>query len=371
MSNPIRVIPAASDEWDSWIARVRHDFPHTAGYHRLSEAQGEGRAFLAVYGCRERFLAWPYLLRKIGDCEGLEGSEFNDVTSVYGYPGPLAYGCLAGDHFLREASEALREAWNCQKVVCAFSRFHPLLENHRWVMGDGRPFGELCYGGRTVSINLQDTDPTQSYKRALRQHLHRGRALGMTTQVDPDLDCLGEFVRIYTHTMQRNRAAQCYFHRTDYFRRFKDQLGAHVFLASCRIGERIAAAAWVVEYNGVANPHLGGTSREFLAVSPFKVLLDDLRQWARERGNHTLYLGGGRGGRHDSLFRFKAEFSSRRHDFYTWRWILDAEAYQALCSRHEGYLRESGRKTADTDYFPAYRAPIEQAVPDAPALVDL
>lgn len=371
MSNSIRVIPAASDEWDSWIARVPHDFPHTAGYHRLSEAQGEGRAFLAVYGSRERFLAWPYLLREIGDCEGLAGCGLNDVTSVYGYPGPLAYGCAAGDHSLRGAAEALREVWSCQKALCAFSRFHPLLENHRWLMDDAVRFGDLSYNGRTVSIDLRETDPTQSYKRALRQHLHRGRALGMTTQFDSDLACLDEFMRIYTHTMQRNRAVRSYFHRADYFRKFKDQLGPHVYLASCRLGDRVAAAAWVVEYDGVANPHFGGTSPEYLPISPFKVLLDDLRQWARQRGNHTLHLGGGRGSRSDSLFRFKAEFSSRRHDFYTWRCILDPEAYRALCARREHYLRQAGWKTTDAEYFPAYRAPIEQTASDAPELVNL
>ena len=89
VSHDLRLLSTATPEWDVWLSRVPHDFYHTAGYHRLAEACGEGRAFLAVYGDEGRFLAWPYLLRPVSTCAGLEESQHTDVGSVYGYPGPL------------------------------------------------------------------------------------------------------------------------------------------------------------------------------------------------------------------------------------------------------------------------------------------
>ena len=81
-------------------------------------------------------------------------------------------------------------------------------------------------------------------------------------------------------------------------------------------------------------------------------MLDYARTWARQRGNDVLHLGGGVGGRADSLFQFKAGFSPRRHAFHTWRVIVDPDQYEALCARRPG----SENADDATDFFPRYRA---------------
>ena len=135
MTDDIQVIPATSPEWAEWLAAVAHDFYHTAAYHRFSQACGEGEAFLAIYGDRAKFVAWPYLLRRVADSAGLESSRFTDVTSVYGYPGPLVCNCADDGVFLASAWEALVKVWRKQDVVTVFTRFHPVLENHQWLSG--------------------------------------------------------------------------------------------------------------------------------------------------------------------------------------------------------------------------------------------
>jgi hypothetical protein len=66
----------------------------------------------------------------------------------------------------------------------------------------------------------------------------------------------------------------------------------------------------------------------------------------------VLHLGGGRGGAEDSLFRFKAGFSDRRHAFATWRWVVRPEAYERLCAAR----RAAGGPEPPAGFFPAYRA---------------
>jgi hypothetical protein len=90
-------------------------------------------------------------------------------------------------------------------------------------------------------------------------------------------------------------------------------------------------------------------------LSPFKILLDDARSWARERGNSVLHLGGGRGGRKDELLMFKGEFSPRRHLFCVGRWVLDKGAYRDLVEAR--LTAAPAGRVPDPTFFPAYRAP--------------
>ena len=178
------LIPAAATaEWQRWLDPAPHDFYHTAAYHQFSQDSGEGRALLAVCGSPARYLAWPYLLRPIA------GTPWRDVASVYGYPGPVACGCgppvgcgCGPDaSFLAEARSEIASFWRRQNAVSAFTRFHPLLENHALA----EP-GDLHPGGQTVSIDLTLDDDAcwRDYRRDLRHAVRRARRLGLTTVFD-------------------------------------------------------------------------------------------------------------------------------------------------------------------------------------------
>ncbi|HYM10811.1 MAG TPA: GNAT family N-acetyltransferase [Bryobacterales bacterium] len=350
----MQLIPASAEsDWNRAIETTPHDFYHTAAYHRFSQDCGEGEAFLAVYGSARRYLAWPYLLRPLGS------GELRDVTSVYGYAGPLAFGCAPGDPFLDRARDRIGRLWLSQKVVTVFTRFHPLLENHRWAEGAPWepplraplvPGGGVHAGGVSVSIDLTRPEAAtwHDYQSGLRNRIHHGRRLGLASEIDEGWSHLEDFVRFYHATMERNHALSYYFFSLDYFRRLRQALGAHAFLLLARLGGEIAAAGIFIEYAGSVQNHFCVNNEQYLRLAPSKVLLDDVRRWAQERGNHVFHLGGGRGGRQDSLFGFKAAFSRRRHLFYTGRWILDPIAYHALCA---------GIRAAP-DFFPAYRAPL-------------
>jgi hypothetical protein len=368
-SDALHLIPAASPEWPERLDAVPHDFYHTAAYHLFSQNCGEGEAFLATYGDRTKFVAWPYLLRRVADSAGLENSTVTDVASVYGYPGPLVYNAAADPLFLARAWDALVAVWRSQKVVAVFTRFHPVLENHRWLRSLCPPAPSTrcgpCAGperglvpsGQTVSIDLQvpESENLRDCQRILRQEIARGRRLGLTTEPDDSWRHLEDFVALYHCTMTRNRASSDYFFSSDYFQRLRIALGPYVHLIVTKLDAQVVAAGVFVEYQGIVQAHLAGSSEQWRALSPFKVLLDDVRRWARERGNRIFHIGGGRAGRDDSLFAFKARFSRCRHPFYVGRWILDADAYHSLCEQRRTYAHDTGLELEDTDFFPGYR----------------
>ena len=363
----VDLIADASRAWEERLGDVPRDVYHTAGYHAYAEGSREGHPHLLVVEHGERGLAWPYLLRSVSEVGELAGSDASDITSVYGYPGPLAWGCEPGDPFLARAWSEIQAVWREQRVVSAFTRFHPILDNASLVSGvpmlrEGTTGSEAVLAvGPTVSVDctLSDDEARQGYARALQQHIAAGRRAGLATVHDEEWTHLPAFTRLYLETMSRSDASEYYHFDQSDFERLRDALAGHLHLLVTCLGDDLGAAGLFTEFGGIVQAHLVGTSRALLALSPFKVLLDDARMWARARDNTVLHLGGGRGGREDSLLKFKGEFSPRRHVFHVGRWIFDEGGYGDLVE-----ARRSGSpdgRVLDASHFPGYRAAFVEA----------
>ena len=350
--------------WDDHLARTRRDIYHLAGYHAYAEGSGEGEPMLVIVGDHNRGLAWPYLLRRIDAIDGLSGTDATDVTSVYGYPGPVTWGCEPSDPFVAEAWKQIVEVWRDQRVVSAFTRFHPLLGNaalagHLPPPADssGMPQAPpLVPGGPTVSIDcrMDAAAAHQGYAKVLRQEIAAARRAGVATVFDEGWSEIETFTRLYGETMERSRAGSEYTMGLSDVHRLRAALGGRLHLLVTRWEGTVAAACLFTELDGIVQAHLAGTNEDLRHLSPLKVLLDDARSWARERGDHVLHLGGGRGGKEDSLLAFKTRFSPRRHAFHTGRWILEPRLYRDLVAarwRSLGSCDSTGE-----GYFPVYRA---------------
>lgn len=352
------LIESDDPDWATWIEAADHDIYHTSGYHRVPAFAGDGTPQLLVYGSHDRFVAWPYRLQSIPDSGPLVGSPAFDVTSTYGYSGPLVRGCEPGDPLIARAWEAFRRVWAEQHVVTVFTRFHPILRNHRWFIdqvqtcADPEVLQGVVLTGETVSIDVtrSDDEATADYPRVMRQEIAQNRRRGLTTAVDTGMEHLATFVELYRETMQRNNAQSTYFVERDYFDNLLEELGDDAILFVTSFDGEVVAACLFLSHHGILHPHLAGTSTRYLPMSPLKVMWDDVRRWASQRGDRVMHLGGGRGGTKDSLFSFKARFSPARHDFYTGRWILDRARYDRLAEASTGADPEAA-------YFPIYRAP--------------
>jgi len=357
--------------WEEWLGPVRRDIYHTAGFHAYAQGSGEGEPFLIVVGDRRRGFAWPYLLRPVARVPELAFSTAADIGSVYGYPGPLAWGCAPGDPFLMHAWAEIQAIWREQAAVSAFTRFHPLLGNA--ALAAGLLAGEsgheaatpLVTGGPTVSVDLTlgYEGARAAYAHDIRREVNQARRLGFATQFDEGWTELATFARLYRDTMIRLGAADYYFFDEAHFVRLRDALEGHLHLLVTRKEGTVAAAGLFTEWDGIVEWHLVGTDVAFMAQSPSKLLVDSAIEWACARGNHVLHLGGGRGGIKDSLLWFKSRFSSRRHSFNTGRWMLNPEHYAELVTARRAAVADPA--LLDPEYFPAYRAPsIGSTVPD-------
>jgi predicted N-acyltransferase len=352
----MRVIaPHDVEEWTAVLQQaLRHDIYFLPGYHAVSTQGASDEAQMFVYREAEYMIALPLVVRRV-EFEQASG-PCQDATSVYGYAGPLFSHASFPDAVLRNFREALTAALRERKVVAVFSRLHPLLRQKEILA----QLGECRSQGDTISIDLTQPLEVQraGYSGTVKTRLNRLRREGVTGERDAEKQCLSEFIAIYCETMQRVGASAGYFFEDSYFTGLAEKLGETLQLFVVRLpdGTPISAGLFTL-CDGMMQYHLGGTRTDALKFSPMTLLLDTARLWAAEQQARVFHIGGGVGAQSDSLFQFKAGFSPRRHEFLTWRWILEPDRYRAICDERQQLDDSLGLEPATADYFPAYRAP--------------
>lgn len=342
-----------SVQWDNWIGRANADFYHTSAYHQFIEEVSGNKAWLAVYGSDDKFIAWPYLIRPI------DGTALFDGTSVYGYTGPVFANVMENDHvFLNEAWKLIHANWKEQGLITMFTCFHPILQNAQlcetFKTGTDIADESFLTMGQSVSIDLTvDTEIRfAAYKKQFRQNLKRSIKLGLKVEQDEKWSEFDSFVRLYRSSMASFNADQRYWYSADDLRKLIDKLGNNCCLTVIRIEEEIAAALMIVIHGDIAQAHLTGIDERFREYSPLKLLLHESAIIASKLGAKVFHLGAGLGGAEDSLFKFKAQYSNCRHNFVLGRWVLDDNQYLKL---NEANAAKSEGSTT-SDFFPRYRA---------------
>ncbi|WP_127503265.1 GNAT family N-acetyltransferase [Actinoplanes solisilvae] len=321
--------------WMEALARVRHDIYHTPEYVRLDAGLTGGTPVAFRYAEAGRVLLVPLLLRPVPD------TDLQDATSPYGYPGPV------GSHdsaFWSRAAGAMTELLCTQGVVTAFARLHPLLPLHREALAGA---GTVVQHGETVSMDLTQTadELWSQTHRSHRNQINKAKRAGVEIVFD-DWDLYSDWIDTYHATMRRVGADEFYFFGHDHFHRLRTALRDHVHLAVAVNGDRVLGGNLFFEYAGLMHTHLQSTSDAPVHYAD-KLLYHEVRLWGRARGNTVYHLGGGVGGSADSLFRYKSQFGSGRHEFHTWRVITDPRSFEKL----------AGVPTPEslTGRFPPYR----------------
>jgi hypothetical protein len=339
-----------ASRWHEVLARIpEYDFCHLPEFSRLAEENEQGQARLLVLQEGETVVALPVVLRQIQPGVA-PGAGRTDVTSVYGYVGPIASQAVLPEGTQRRFAGFLEEYFTGHGVVCALSRLHPLLPQASLLGG----YGEVEPIGWTLSIDLTTSEEEQSaaYRRNHRQDIRHLLEAGVTC-TEVGLDYLDDFISMYYDTMDRVGASSQYYFSRRYFEHlFRDLPGlAHLFVCSAE-GRPVAGGIFTL-CRGIVQWYFSGTRNGLTGPPPTKLMFDVARRWAKQTGAHTLHLGGGVGSRRDSLYHFKSGFAKREHIYTMWRHIVDREAYaeicEAVCGRYQ--VQPAGH------FFPLYRHP--------------
>lgn len=334
--------------WRQHLERMPHDFYQLPDYIDLCAKHegGTAAAFYAEDG-QTTFLA-PLLIRRIPAELGAP-SDWQDCISPYGYPTPLI---APSQDVLPAFLDAFCRAACQQGIVTAFFRLHPLLTLDHGAL---RKFGQLIRHGQTVYFDLTQSkeDLLSQISMNHRRNIKKLLRLGFRINFD-DWTRLTDFISLYHATMRRVQAGDAYFFSREYFEDLRANLGNRLHLA-CAVTEtgETASAGLFVNTDGIVQYHLGGTAPAYLALAPSKLVIDFMWRWAHDQSHRALHLGGGVGGIEDSLFDFKAGFSSMRGEFYTYRIIVDHERNRILEQAAGSQSTSSDPK--ESVFFPRYR----------------
>ncbi len=320
--------------------------PEYVGFY---ERRGEGEALLFFYREGRKTVLYPFLRRPLPELPGIgrAAASHCDVSSAYGYGGPLVTSGVKDTGFTSRARACLEDHFQRMGVVSEFIRFHPILGNQAvWPTVPSR------FDRNTVAIDLTlSTDGLWEHMDpSTRRNVRKSFRLDLSIELSRSPDRYEGFWRLYDQTMERVGATNYYRFSLDYINTLADCMGDKAIICTVSHRGKPAAAGIFLHAGRYLHYHLGGSDAALLHVRPNDRMFFEMAKWGISNGAESLHLGGGNGA-NDSLFKFKAGFSRDLRDFYVAKVVHDEELYATLM---EARMRQSGKPPA-TRFFPAYR----------------
>jgi len=349
-------IECTDQKWTDFLSLCPHDFYHLPGYLEMS-AEYEGGEPFAFYGQIEDVeILIPLLKRPIPTNLYSIAEPLYDVISPYGYPSPLLIFSSEGKNnslVINQLMTTFIDMCRVDHIISAFIRLHPIL---RIPLLSLEEYGVVLLQGTTIAVDLQLPIEELQIRKGHRQDIQSLRKNGYTIRYNQwDVD-YPQFIQLYYETMTRISASSYYFFPVAYFYTLKEVLGDHLEMAVVinENGEVVGGSLFTL-YGDVVQYHLSGTTNNHTRVPSIKLILYEMILRAKQKGYKILHLGGGLGGRKDSLYSFKSGFSKWELDFYTYRIITDPLQYSYLCDAHS-QLKQTN--SSDDSFFPKYRQPL-------------
>jgi uncharacterized protein (DUF1330 family) len=332
----------SSGNHQRWNEIVRsmldYDFYHLAEYHRLNQ---DSPGFLLYYTENNVGFALPVVLRTV------DNTHFCDITSVYGYAGPLTNTQNPDSVAISAFHRELIRFFDKHSVVSVFSRLHPLFPEQEKLLSG---LGIVLDANLTVGIDLSltDAEQKQQYVHSLKNTINRfGKRDNVVTKLAETEAEIDAFVAVYIENMKRVNASPMYYFTPAYFHQFLNTINSSLMLAI--LDGKIICGSLFTECNGIIQAHLSASSNEYIKQSPLKYVWDQIRIVGMKNNGRILHFGGGVGGKNDSLFQFKSQFSHLYFPFKVWKYIHNQEAYEALT---RGIKKD---ELSNPSYFPLYR----------------
>lgn len=280
----------------------------------------------------------------------LDGEQYFDIVTPYGYGGPVICEATDKEKLLKEYGAAFSAYCRENNIICEFVRYHPIYRNYE----DFASVYQTEYSRHTVGTNLKDyDDPVQSeFSKTARREVRKAESVGVTCIINPHPDNLDIFRKFYEETMDRNNAGAMYYFPDEYYRKLTTVLKEHVLeIQAVLDGEIVASEIYFITGN-LMHAHLLGVNQKLLEIGGGVYIEATAAKWGKENGYQYIHHGGGRSAAEDDpLYKYKKKFGKNTEfDFYMGRKIWNQTAYDRMVA-----LRKAEREITNPGYFPEYR----------------
>ncbi len=336
------VIITQKEEWTKYTDQsFDYCIYHTWYYHSLDK---RGSPLLFVYKEVDTFIAIPLIKREIAD------SKMFDFTSVYGYSGPISNKQFneIDSQIILNFELSFKDFVKNEQSISVFSRLHPFFNQLLLLnkMGGIKSNGKTIYMDLTMTLEQQ----RENYNKRLLRQVKQLRKKEYVIKEANTINEVRIFTNMYKENMDRLSATDDYYFDETYFANMLLSKELKCKLILIYSGTEAICGAIIAFSNSIIRNHLSATNYNYIKESPSKLLTDEISIIGRKMGLKYFHLGGGVGGKEDSLFTFKSYFSNLFIEDYIWCYVSDDHAYQTLVN--------DKNIIPNSNFFPLYRSSV-------------
>jgi hypothetical protein len=346
------------DKSEEWLRIIKcfqnNDVYYYPQYLKAYEENGDGEPILFYLESEYGRLCNVFLKRDISNdnyfSNILEKNRYFDISTVYGYGGPIYESNLTAE-LAREYSSTFTEYCQKNNIISEFIRFHPLLENHVLLLD----YSEVYNPRSTVCIDLTNGEEgvLKNLKSENRTRIRKAIKSGVEIVFGRDKFLIDEFKKMYENTMIRDNASQYYFFNKSFFNTTLEQLSENSFIAAAKYNNEIISTSIILFNDKYIHYHFGGSDKKYMNLAPNNLLFYEVAKWGCRTGRQYFHLGGGYKGDEDPLFRFKKSFSRGTPlSFYIGKKVYNYDLYNSLVLKK---LESGTVENSNEHFFPAYR----------------
>jgi len=287
---------------------------------------------IAVCKMDEKIWVYPYIIIPI------KGTTYFDITSPYGYAGPVANS----SEIQAKAEELFLEYISSKaNIVTEFVRYHHLYNEHHFFQ---KNITNLL-NRRVVlvpTLNQEEiwTKEFSGTNRNLVRKLEKEEFKWSVAQFSKE--DLPAFDEAYRANMMHSGATDFYFFPRDFYTEMIDQLGEKLLLAKVEKDGEIYASALFFVSGGMVTYYLSARNLNHPKVPASNLLLSKMAFWSQENGMKLMNFGGGLSlDENDYLFKFKSNFGKEIKDFTIGKRIHQHQLYKELTDK---FIAEKGEE---------------------------
>ena len=157
-----------------------------------------------------------------------------------------------------------------------------------------------------------------------------------------------KFVTMYKGTMLRDNANDYYYFSDDFYKSIIEDLGDNVTIFYAEYQNNIISMALILHNMNGAHYHLSGSDYNYKHMSSTNQLLYEVSNYLCANNIKSFHMGGGLGGKQDSLYKFKKSFNkSDDLEYHIGQITYNEKIYD--------WLSDQSESDRNADYFPKYR----------------
>ncbi len=321
--------------WNNVLANLKNVDPcHSYTFHKIYQLHQKANSIrLLEYRFKNQFVIYPIIIFDVP--KEISSENYKFATSAYGFTGHLIRGTKS---FIDDAFHYINNWLVKEKIVAEFVRFSPflnyeinLLQRYDYQISNNRI---MAMWDSSISKNKNDNS---QYSCNMSKRAKKAGVIFSEIKEDK----LNLFQELYIKTMLINKADKFFFYSKNYFDKLYEFNNLYNnFVYGVFSKNKLVAAAWFIELNGLAVYHLGCNNRNIPGLSNL-VLREAIKDLVINKDVKEINLTGGRTtDLKDKLLRFKSSIANSSKDFYVGKRSIMPKNYKKLIIKYNKLYAE-------------------------------